>query len=73
MKDFIKIPETTKEANAENTHITGLVSAVSAQQGLNTIRVTGGQNPGQYAISSKVTDGLQVALTALNNQSTIWG
>ena len=73
------IPETFEaakavaKADAGVTYVTGKISLVSTQQGLNVIGVAGGQNPGQYVIKANVTGGLEAALTGLTNKANFWG
>jgi hypothetical protein len=69
----ITLPPTKKDlASVGPEYITGTVSFVSPQQGLNAVGITGGQNPGQYSFSPAVTGGLETALCALANKSSVW-
>ncbi|SMD33163.1 hypothetical protein SAMN04488029_1528 [Reichenbachiella faecimaris] len=73
------IPESMEAATALATadagvkYVTGKISLVSTQQGLNVIGVAGGKNPGQYVIKSNVAGGLEAALAGLTNKANFWG
>lgn len=69
---LISAPNKEDLANAGPEYITGKVFLASAQQGLNTVGVGGGTNPGQYAFHPTVTGGLEAALTAMTNKVDVW-
>jgi hypothetical protein len=69
---LISAPNKEDLATAGPEYITGKVFLASAQQGLNTVGVDGGTNPGQYAFHPTVTGGLEAALWALSNKANVW-
>ena len=69
---LISAPNKEDLANAGPEYITGKVFLASAQQGLNTVGVDGGTNPGQYAFHPTVTGGLEAAISALSNKANVW-
>ena len=69
---LISVPNKEDLATAGPEYITGKVSLVCPQQGLNRVGFEGGQNPGQYSFHPTVTGGLEAAICALINRNSIW-